>query len=73
MRDSEHPPDQSVLEYLSSACYGPDTALEPGNGGIDTKDKVPALAELPFWWRGATTEEVINVVQKKKQGKGDRE
>ena len=73
MRDSEHPPDQSFSEYLSSACYAPDTALEPENSGMDTKDKDPALTELPFWWRGATTEEVINVVQKKKQGKGARE
>jgi hypothetical protein len=35
---------------------------------MNAKEKVPALKELPFWWREATIEEVINVVQKKKAG-----
>ena len=33
---------------------------------MNAEDKVPALTGLPFWWREATIEEVINVVQKKK-------
>ena len=54
--------------HLSNACYGADAALGPGNNSMNAKEKVPALKELPFWWREATIEEVINVVQKKKAG-----
>lgn len=61
-------PRSSIPEYLSNARYGADAALGPGNNGMNAKDKVSALKELPFWWREATIEEVINVVQKKKAG-----
>ena len=40
---------------------------------MNPKDKAPVLVELPFCWREVIMEEVINAVQKKKQGEGDRE
>lgn len=60
-------PRSSSPEYLSNARYRADAALGPGNNGMSIR-QVPALTELPFWWRKPQREEAINVVQKKKAG-----
>lgn len=67
MTDSEHPQIIHPLNIYQMPVIEQSAALGPGNNGMNAKTS-PALTELPFWWREATREEAINVVQKKKAG-----